>query len=185
MSNNIAAISSLAVAVGAACLLGACTTVPIGPSVMVLPGSGKNFDQFRADDAECRQFAFNQIGGPNASAAAVNSGVSSAAVGTLLGAAAGAAIDGGHGAGIGAGTGLLMGGMTGADAANASSYGVQRRYDFSYEQCMYAKGNRVPVAGSMAALPHGERPLQRRPDDVPLPPPGNPPPPPPDAAHSR
>jgi hypothetical protein len=32
---------------GAALLLGACTTLPTGPSVMVLPGTGKNFDQFR------------------------------------------------------------------------------------------------------------------------------------------
>jgi hypothetical protein len=27
-------------------LLGACATVPTGPSVMVLPGGGKSFDQF-------------------------------------------------------------------------------------------------------------------------------------------
>ena len=31
--------------------LGACAAVPpSGPSVMALPGKGKNFDQFRADD---------------------------------------------------------------------------------------------------------------------------------------
>ena len=32
-------------------LLGACATVPTGPSVMVLPGSGKSFEQFQVDDA--------------------------------------------------------------------------------------------------------------------------------------
>ena len=37
--------------------------MPTGPSVMALPGTGKNFDQFRADDASCRQFAYAQIGG--------------------------------------------------------------------------------------------------------------------------
>ena len=31
--------------------LGACTTLPTGPSILALPGTGKSFDQFRADDA--------------------------------------------------------------------------------------------------------------------------------------
>ena len=31
-------------------LLTGCVTIPTGPSVMVLPGSGKSFDQFRLDD---------------------------------------------------------------------------------------------------------------------------------------
>src|SRR6266511_1415052 len=42
--------------------LGACATVPAGPSVMVLPGSGKSFEQFQADDAMCRQWAYQQTG---------------------------------------------------------------------------------------------------------------------------
>jgi hypothetical protein len=47
-------------------LLGACATVPAGPSVMVLPGSGKPFEVFQADDDSCRQWAFSQGGaGPN------------------------------------------------------------------------------------------------------------------------
>jgi hypothetical protein len=32
-----------------------CATIPIGPSVMVLPGRGKTFEQFQRDDAVCRQ----------------------------------------------------------------------------------------------------------------------------------
>ena len=68
----------------------ACTTVPSGPGVMVLPGSGKSFDQFRADDFDCRQFASAQTGGTTPSQAATDSGVTSAAVGTVVGAAAGA-----------------------------------------------------------------------------------------------
>ena len=43
-------------------LLAGCVSMPSGPAVMVLPGSGKNFDQFRADDMDCRQFAANQVG---------------------------------------------------------------------------------------------------------------------------
>ena len=55
--------TSLAAATAATLLLAACATVPpSGPSVMVLPGSGKTFDQFRSDDFTCRQFADGQIG---------------------------------------------------------------------------------------------------------------------------
>jgi hypothetical protein len=31
-------------------VVSACATVPTGPSVMVLPGAGKPFDQFQLDD---------------------------------------------------------------------------------------------------------------------------------------
>src|SRR5437773_2663371 len=72
-------------------LLGACVTGPAGPSVMVLPGTGKPFDEFQADDAACRQWAYQQTGG-SPGEAATNSAVTSAVVGTLIGAAAGAAI---------------------------------------------------------------------------------------------
>ena len=44
-------------------LLSACSTMPSGPSVLVLPGTGKDFDQFHNDDQMCRQFAHNQIAG--------------------------------------------------------------------------------------------------------------------------
>ncbi|MGZ8250536.1 hypothetical protein [Methylomagnum sp.] len=41
-------------------LIGGCATIPKGPSVLVLPGTGKAFAQFQADDSACRQFAFSQ-----------------------------------------------------------------------------------------------------------------------------
>ena len=47
----------------AALVVGACTAMPSGPSVMVLPGSNKTFDQFLGDDHNCRQFALGQVGG--------------------------------------------------------------------------------------------------------------------------
>ena len=78
-----------------------CSLLPTAPSVMALPGSGKTFDQFRADDASCRQFALNQVGGVSANQAATASAVASAAIGTGLGAAAGAAFNGGSGAAVG------------------------------------------------------------------------------------
>lgn len=161
--------------------LGACTTVPTGPSVMALPGSTKSFDEFRADDRYCRQYALEQIGGATASQNATNSAVTSAAVGTLVGAAAGAALGGHNGAGVGAGTGLLVGTMAGTGTANASTYGTQRRYDNAYVQCMYAKGERVPVSGQLQSVPartSGTPPAPPR-NVIPPPPPGSPPPPPP------
>ena len=129
--------------------LGACATMPTGPSVMSLPGEGKTFEEFRADDAVCRQFAFEQIGGVSGQQAAQNSAVTSAVVGTAIGAAAGAAIgsvsgDMGAGAAIGGGAGLLYGSAAGSSYAAGSYYETQRRYDHAYLQCMYMKGNQVP-----------------------------------------
>jgi hypothetical protein len=154
-------------------LLAGCISVPDGPSVMVLPGDGKNFELFRGDDYECRDFAHYQVGGKTADQSAVNSGVATTAVGTVVGAAAGAAINGGRGAGVGAGAGLAMGSLVGADAARASGGSLQRRYDMAYQQCMYAKGNKVPMVGNFAP---------RRPQNYAPPPPPSgwyPPPPPP------
>ena len=131
--------------------LAGCTTMPSGPNVMALPGNGKTFEQFRGDDYQCRQYAQSQLGGATPTSAMEDSGVRSAALGTVLGAVAGAAINGGRGAAVGAGTGLAFGGLSGAGAGQASGYGVQRRYDYAYMQCMYAQGNRVPSAGGYAS----------------------------------
>ena len=43
--------------------LTSCSVMPTGPSILVLPGPGKNFDDFRADDLKCRQYALSHIGG--------------------------------------------------------------------------------------------------------------------------
>jgi hypothetical protein len=129
-------------------LLSACAVMPSGPSVMVLPGAGKPFDQFQVDDMLCRQFAETQTGIPPGEAGR-RSTVNTAALGTLLGAGAGAAIgaaagDAGVGAAIGAGSGLLFGTASGAEAGASTSRSLQWRYDVSYMQCMYAKGNQLP-----------------------------------------
>ena len=160
-------------------LLGACATLPEGPGVMALPGSGKSFDEFRANDMECRQYASSQLG-TTANDAAVNSAVGSAAVGTAVGALAGALVGGHHGAGVGAATGLAVGAASGVGNSHYAGRTVQQRYDFSYQQCMYARGNKVPVAGRMEA----PRPAYGPPPGAyaPPPPPSGgyyPPPPPP------
>jgi len=157
----------------AALLVTACTTVPTGPSVAVMPGSGKSFDQFNADDAVCRQFAYNQNAG--AAQAGNDKAVESGVVGTLIGAAAGAALGGRQGAAVGAGTGLIVGSASGANSSQYAGYSAQRRYDISYEQCMYAKGNSVPVAAQARRY---SQPTYSQPVYTP-PPPNMPPPPPP------
>ena len=170
---RIAAASSLM-------LLAGCVTAPTGPSTMALPGAGKSFDQFRADDADCRQYAQSQSGGADANQAAINSGLTSAAVGTAVGALAGAAIGGHQGAGAGAGTGLLFGTMAGTGAAQSSAHATQRNYDNAYTQCMYAKGEQVAIPGGRVhARP---APAYAAPPAVysaPPPPPAYAPPPPP------
>ena len=159
----------------AAVVLAGCATIPDGPAVMVLPGSTKTFDQFRADDGDCRGYATAQIGGKSAQQAANQSAATTAAVGTAIGAGAGALIGGGQGAAVGAGVGLVGGSLVGADASYASGRSTQQRYDHAYVQCMYAKGHQVPVARGA---------VQRQPvrstasTPPPPPPPGSPPPPP-------
>lgn len=160
-------------------LLVACATLPTGPSVMVLPGSGKNFDIFRNDDYVCRLYAQGQMGGESADQAAVSSGLTSAAVGTALGAATGAAFGGGSGAAVGAGAGLLGGSIVGTGTAADSGYASQQAYDNAYIQCMYGKGHKVPVSGQFADQLQNN--ANQSPDlpAPPPPPPGTPPPPPP------
>ena len=167
-----------------ALLLGGCASIPNGPSMMALPGTGRTLDQFRFDDNDCRRYAFQQIGGKTAEQAQKDSAVRSAVIGTAVGAVAGAAIGGRSGAGVGAGTGLVVGSMAGSDSGERSAYGTQRQYDNAYIQCMYAKGHKVPVSASMARtlqqVPSGYAPPATADSrNIPPPPPGNPPPPPP------
>lgn len=125
-----------------------CATVPRGPSVMALPGSGKTFEQFQADDAICRQWAAQQIGlspqetiNQNTAAGAVAGTAIGAGLGAAIGAASGHA---GTGAAIGAGSGLLLGTAAGANTGQFYGREAQHRYDIAYTQCMYAKGDQVP-----------------------------------------
>jgi uncharacterized protein YcfJ len=115
--------------------------------VLVLPGSAKSFDQFRADDLECRQYADYQVNGSTPDRAGADAGAKSAAVGTAVGAVAGGLLGGRDGVAAGAGAGLAIGALAGTGAAQGSQMSAQRRYDFAFQQCMYAKGHKVPVEG--------------------------------------
>ncbi len=152
--------------------LGACAVAPPpGPSVVAMPGPGKTYTAFQQDEGYCRQAASASTGGLDANTAATQSAVGSAAVGTALGAAAGALIgaaagNAGAGAAIGAGAGLLTGASAGAGNAQVSAAQVQNRYDTTYAQCMFSRGNTVsqpqpqpvyaaaaPAYGYVAAAP--------------------------------
>src|SRR5271166_1996208 len=105
---------------GALVLVG-CVTVPTGPAVMALPGTAKTFDQFRADDFACRDYAQYSLG-PGAQQSASDAAAANAAGGAIVGAAAGAIIGAasghaGPGAAIGAGSGLVVGSAAGANSA--------------------------------------------------------------------
>jgi hypothetical protein len=51
----------IAISLGAL-LLSACSSTPTyGPGILVLPGTGRTFDQFRFDEQDCRSYAQTQI----------------------------------------------------------------------------------------------------------------------------
>lgn len=156
--------------------LAGCASMPTGPSVMALPGTGMSFDQFRQDDYLCQQYALAQVGGTPRQAGN-DAQLGSAVTGAAIGAAAGAALGGGGGAAIGAGTGLAAGTVVGSGEAREAAYASQHYYDNAYVQCMYGKGHRVPVSGRFS---YETAPAQAAPAvKIPLPPPGLPPSPPP------
>jgi hypothetical protein len=146
-------------------LAGCAAAVPSGPRVMAMPGAGKSYEAFAADDAVCRQIASSQGGvGPSEQQQINNAAVGSAVAGTALGAAAGAAIGSasghaGGGAAVGGAMGLLAGSAIGASNANATSAELQARYDMAYSQCMAAHGNTVQAPQpAYAPYPYGPYP---------------------------
>ena len=128
-------------------LVSGCAQTPLGPTVQVMPGPGKSFDQFTYDQAGCKQFAEGAVAGQAQNAN--TRGVGAAAITTVLGAG-------------------LWGShwrrprrrdrrgerRTGRrrDRRGTSSNeqgGIQAQYDNAFAQCMYAKGNMVPGYGPM------------------------------------
>ena len=145
-----------AVARGRVPLLGACATVPAGPSVMVLPGSGKPFEVFQADDDACRQWALRQSGASPNARGEQRRKRSDHRDTARRGAWRGHRRRGwqpGHRRSRRrrerAGPRHGRRGQCGRPAGMS----VQRRYDIAYQQCMYAKGNQVPTAGAICAAP--------------------------------
>lgn len=154
-------------AVTAAVLLAGCAEEPIGPTIPVMPARGKSFAEFQQDEATCEQYAGAATEG------AVDRANDRQATNTLIGTALGA----GLGAAVGDTRGAIIGGAAGA-AIGASAgpypyagYGIQRRYNIAYAQCMTSHGNRVARPRRYGPPPGYYQP--------PPPPPGYGPPPPP------
>lgn len=150
--------------------LSGCAGLPSGPSVMVLPGNGRDFNAFSIDDQTCRQYALAQCGGKSPNASAAETGLASAAIGTAVGAAAGAAFGGAPGAAIGAGAGLIGGSAVGTGMGYQSGLSQQQRYDHAYIQCMYGHGHQVPVNGIIMNPAPSYPTNNRSSSGVPLPP---------------
>ncbi|QFY42812.1 glycine zipper family protein [Candidatus Methylospira mobilis] len=106
-------------------ILTACATVPSGPTILALPGTGKNFEQFNGDDTVCRHFALLQAQGASPRQAAASSGLT--------------------------GNDNDIGPVAPRETGNTdtSSAARQNNYDIAYIHCMYAKGHRVPVQGHL------------------------------------
>ncbi len=176
---------SFAVRIGGLAALLALASGPASamtPTVQVLPAPNKPPEVFQQDQYVCMQYAEQQSGGTAAQNQAANQAVGSAIVGTILGAGLGAAFGGGRGAAIGAASGAVAGTTYGVANAQAAQWSIQQRYDVSYMQCMYAKGNQVPnfdPNNPQPPPPPGNSPPPPPSGSPPPPPSGAPPPPPP------
>jgi uncharacterized protein YcfJ len=157
--------------------LGACATVPNGPSVLVLQGSTKTFEEFRRDEIVCRDYALQQIGGKTVGKTNDETTLKNAAIGTVVGTVAGAAIGQSDGAAVGAGLGLLFGTAAGAENGRQARTDSQTMYDNAFIQCMYGSGHRVPMSSS--SMPSQERSNVQKPSNSSTTNTTPPPPPPP------
>ena len=155
---------------GSALALSACAQQPLGPMVQVLPAPYKPFEVFQQDHSECLRWADDQTRGQ--ANQANTRAIGAAVVGTAVGAALGGAIGGGRGAGVGAGVGAAGGTVIGASQAQEAQYGLQRRYDIAYAQCMYGRGNQVPGYGAPQGPPPPPGPARANAGPPPPPPPG-------------
>lgn len=130
-----------------------CAQMPVGPTIAVMPAPGMPFEVFQQDNYFCQQYA-QQVLGANPNKVASDQVAGGAVAGAAIGAAAGALLGGNSNAAAGgAATGLLFGTAVGAGNASDTSYGLQRRYNIAYAQCMYAKGNQIPGYAAPAYTP--------------------------------
>ncbi len=155
--------------------LTACAPTVMAPTVPVMPGQNKPFDQFAADQQTCQGYANSQTA-PLA-AQANNQAVGTALLTTALGAGLGAAVGGGRGAAIGAASGAVIGTGMGAQGSSFAGMSIQQQFDAYYAQCMSARGNQVPgfAPGQYGTPPYPGPgpggPVMIPPAGAPLPPP--------------
>jgi Putative peptidoglycan binding domain len=122
------------------------------PIVRAMPGPGKPFAVFQADQAVCKAFAADHVSGQVRATNQTAAGT--AVLGTLVGAGLGAAagnLAGAAGTGAAVGAAVGAGGGAALGATNSSNHqrGIQARYDAAYAHCMIAKGEQVPGYSSV------------------------------------
>jgi hypothetical protein len=147
MTVRLGAAGHPVISVCVAAVLTGCAATPMGPTVQVMPGPGKTFDQFQNDNASCKVYAAGQVQGQAdaANQQAVGAGVLTTALGAGLGAAVGGAYgNAGAGAAVGAASGAGLGAAYGANGSSYAQMSIQGQYDGAFSQCMYAKGEQVP-----------------------------------------
>jgi hypothetical protein len=142
MESKMKSFYRVAAGLMAAATLAGCVSQPTGPTAAVMPGAGKSFDAFQADDLACRSYAEQSVG--NSDQSANERLLGTAVLGTVLGAGLGAALGGGSGAAVGAGVGAIGGTAVGGANAAGAQGSLQQRYNIAYEQCMATRGNRLP-----------------------------------------
>ncbi|AUG98350.1 glycine zipper family protein [Prodigiosinella confusarubida] len=131
-----------------------CVSTPTAPTVMSLPGNGKSYEQFQADDAVCKNTAYRSLNGEanTANNQSIGTAAAGAAIGTaagaLLGAASGAPRGTANGVAVGAASGLLIGSAIAGGNGERTQSTLQDQFDTIYMQCMYAKGEKIPQAYS-------------------------------------
>jgi hypothetical protein len=118
-------------------LLAGCYTMPEGPTVTALQGDARNANEFRTDNVDCRQYA----------AAQTDKAISAAGghPGWVTGVAPGAASDAAMGGRDATGAGRTGSVVDGLDSAQFAGFGPQEVYNRAYIQCMYFRGNKVPL----------------------------------------
>jgi len=147
MVRRIDATRGVVVVAAISTLLAGCAQTPLGPTVQVMPGPGKSFEAFQADQSDCKGYAAGQVQGQAEASnqRAVGAALLTTLLGTGLGAAAGSGWGAaGQGAGVGAAAGAATGAAVGASMSANDQVGIQVQYDNAYSQCMFAKGDLVP-----------------------------------------
>jgi len=119
-----------------------------------MPGPGKSFEAFQADQAACKTYAASQV--KDQADAANQRALGTALITTAIGAATGGAVGStGAALGTGAGVGAVIGSGVGTAIASSQNSGdqanIQAQYDTSFAQCMYAKGELVPGLAPIAS----------------------------------
>ena len=138
-----AGVTRLPIALAGSLALSLSGCTEIAPTAQILPGPGKTFEQFTADQQACESSTDVQMK-PYADRSTERQ-LGALALGTVLGAGLGAAIGGGNGAGIGAAAGAIGGTAVGADQGSSDIQRLQLMYDNYYTACMVTRGNRPPA----------------------------------------